>query len=139
MAAVLVVSIGVAAFFLIKRRRALKDAGTSSHHYDMVDPGTADDGYEMIDTQDSRPPARSTQQDSRPQARSLQAPATVPPPPGVSVTQSDSDYQALDPRTMCNTDSEYTSLTTNQTSADDSDYENDPEYQNTFGKIYENA
>ncbi|CAH1249522.1 Hypp8625 [Branchiostoma lanceolatum] len=57
----------------------------------MADPGTADDEYEMIDTQDSRPPARSTQQDSRPPARSPQAPATVPPPPGVLVSGTESD------------------------------------------------
>ncbi|XP_066264382.1 kremen protein 1-like [Branchiostoma lanceolatum] len=128
----------VVVYFVIKKR-ATKESGTTNHEYDMVDPGTSNDEYEVIDTQDSRPPARSTQQDSRPPARSPKAPATVPPPPGVFGTHSDSDYPSLDPRTMCNTDSEYTSLTTNQTSVGDSDYENDPEYQNTFGKIYQNA
>eukprot|EP00058_Branchiostoma_floridae_P012548 XP_002598036.1 hypothetical protein BRAFLDRAFT_79737 [Branchiostoma floridae] len=109
----------------------------------MVDPGTDDnDEYEMVDTRDSRPPTR------RPQA-----PATVPRPPGASRTQSGSDYQALDPRTMGNAGSEYTSLstnhahpdyennheyldlssqTTNRVRTDDSDYENDFEYEDTI-------
>ncbi|XP_019632039.1 PREDICTED: uncharacterized protein LOC109475717 [Branchiostoma belcheri] len=110
-----VISVGllvivVAAFFIFKRRRATKQRGTSNDECEMVDP------------QDFRPPTRSPQ-----------APATVSPPLGASETQSaGSEYQALDPRTMCDTDSEYTSLR---------DYEiaYDPEYENTFGKVYENA
>ncbi|KAI8496547.1 Kremen protein 1 [Branchiostoma belcheri] len=108
--AVLLVSVVVAAFFIFKRRRATRQRETSNDEYEMVDP------------QDSRPPTGSPQ-----------APATVSPRPGASGTQSaDSEYQALDPRTMCDTDSEYTSLR---------DYEipHDPEYENTFGKVYENA
>ncbi|XP_035660946.1 uncharacterized protein LOC118405549 [Branchiostoma floridae] len=142
--AVLLVSIGVFAIFIVKRRRAAKEPGTSTHDYDMVDPGTDDnDEYEMVDTRDSRPPARGPQ-----------APAAFPPPPGAYGARSDSaDYQALDPSTMGNTDSEYTSLTTNrahpdyensheylelsnQTTnrvrTDDSDYENDFEYEDTI-------
>eukprot|EP00058_Branchiostoma_floridae_P015857 XP_002601345.1 hypothetical protein BRAFLDRAFT_82743 [Branchiostoma floridae] len=97
--------------------RAAKESETSNHEYDMVDPGTSNDDYEVVDTQDSRPPARSPR-----------APPTVPPAPVASGTQSDSDYQALDPRTMCST--EYTSLNHvhTSTSVDDSDYENDVEY-----------
>ncbi|XP_078701664.1 uncharacterized protein LOC144927802 [Branchiostoma floridae x Branchiostoma belcheri] len=109
------VSIVIAAFFVIRRRRATKQRGSSNDEYEMVDP------------QDSRPPARSPQ-----------APATVSPRPGASETDSsESEYQALDPRTMCDTDSEYTS----HICGDEQDYEipNDPEYENTFGQVYENA
>ncbi|XP_078620225.1 uncharacterized protein LOC144887105 [Branchiostoma floridae x Branchiostoma japonicum] len=119
MAAVLLVSVGVAVFCIIKRRRAAEELGTSSHEYDMVDPGTSNDEYEVVCTQDSRLPARSPQ-----------APPTFPRPLGVSGTRSDSDYQALDPRTMCN--NEYMSLTTNHTCVDDPDYENTHEYLELF-------
>eukprot|EP00058_Branchiostoma_floridae_P025435 XP_002610925.1 hypothetical protein BRAFLDRAFT_91522 [Branchiostoma floridae] len=126
----------------VRKKRAAKKPATPNHDYDMVDPGSPDnDEYEMVDTRDSRPPARSPQ-----------AQATFPSPPGVSGTQSDSNYQALDPRTMGNTDSEYTSLTTDHAYPDyensheyldlssqttnrvtnDSDYENDFEYEDTI-------
>ncbi|XP_066264309.1 CUB and sushi domain-containing protein 2-like [Branchiostoma lanceolatum] len=108
---VLLAILFVAVLFVIKKRTTQEPRTSSDHEYETVDQGTSNDEYEMMDTQ----------QDPHPPVRGPQAPATVLPLPGVSNQITQSDYQALNPRTMC------------KNSADDH------EYQNTFGKIYENA